>query len=234
MAGVDYCTAMPEKIVVAEDEPDMLSLIASTLSREGYSVIKVSDGSAVLDVMDQMPQLIVLDLMMPRMSGLDVCRALKANSQTANIPIVMLTAKSAEVDRIVGFELGADDYISKPFSPRELVLRVKGILRRTAYSGAEKNFLSVNGVVLDRSRFEVTVNSNPVHLTATEFKLLRVLLERRGVVQSRATLLNDVWGYEYAIDTRTVDTHIRRVREKLGVAGECIETVRSFGYRIPK
>jgi DNA-binding response OmpR family regulator len=225
---------MPEKIVVAEDEPDMLSLIASTLSREGYSVIKVCDGSAVLDVMDQMPQLIVLDLMMPRMSGLDVCRTLKANTQTANIPIVMLTAKSAEVDRIVGFELGADDYISKPFSPRELVLRVKGILRRTAYSGAEYNFLAVNGIVLDRNRFEVTVNNKPVHLTATEFKLLRVLLERRGIVQSRATLLNDVWGYEYAIDTRTVDTHIRRVREKLGVAGECIETVRSFGYRIPK
>ncbi|XHR29301.1 MAG: response regulator transcription factor [Chthoniobacteraceae bacterium] len=225
---------MPEKIVVAEDEPDMLSLIASTLSREGYSVIKVSDGSAVLDVMDQMPQLIVLDLMMPRMSGLDVCRALKANTQTANIPIVMLTAKSAEVDRIVGFELGADDYISKPFSPRELVLRVKGILRRTACAGTERSFLSVNGIVLDRSRFEVTVNSKPVHLTATEFKLLRVLLERRGVVQSRAALLNDVWGYEYAIDTRTVDTHIRRVREKLGTAGECIETVRSFGYRIPK
>jgi DNA-binding response OmpR family regulator len=225
---------MPEKIVVAEDEPDMLSLIASTLSREGYSVIKVCDGSAVLEVMDQMPQLIVLDLMMPRMSGLDVCRALKTNTQTANIPIVMLTAKSAEVDRIVGFELGADDYISKPFSPRELVLRVKGILRRTACMGTERNFLSANGIVLDRSRFEVTVNNKPVHLTATEFKLLRVLLERRGVVQSRAALLNDVWGYEYAIDTRTVDTHIRRVREKLGAAGECIETVRSFGYRIPK
>ena len=225
---------MSERIVVAEDEPDMLLLIASTFSREGYEVIEVSDGPSVLNVINQKPQLIVLDLMLPGMSGLDVCRALKANAQTANIPIVMLTAKSGEVDRIVGFELGADDYISKPFSPRELVLRIRGILRRVAQSGSERSFLSVNGIVMERDRFEVAVNGKPVHLTATEFKLLRVLLERKGVVQSRSTLLNDVWEYDYAIDTRTVDTHIRRLREKLGAAGDCIETVRSFGYRIPK
>ncbi len=226
--------AMSARIIVAEDEPDMRRLIASTLSREGFSVIEAPDGLLVLDAMEQMPQLIVLDLMLPGMSGLDVCRALKANSKTANVPIVMLTAKSSEVDRIVGFELGADDYISKPFSPRELVLRIKGILRRTSQSAANENSLSANGIVMDRDRFEVVVNHEPIHLTATEFKLLRVLLERRGMVQSRTTLLNDVWGYEYAIDTRTVDTHIRRLREKLGSAGECIETVRSFGYRIPK
>jgi len=225
---------MSVRIIVAEDEPDMRRLIASTLSREGFSVIEVADGLLVLNAMEQMPQLIVLDLMLPGMSGLDVCRALKSNIKTANVPIVMLTAKSSEVDRIVGFELGADDYISKPFSPRELVLRIKGILRRTVQSSVKENFLSANGIVMDRDRFEVVVNSEPIHLTATEFKLLRVLLERQGVVQSRTTLLNDVWGYEYAIDTRTVDTHIRRLREKLGAAGDCIETVRSFGYRIPK
>ncbi|MDD5348925.1 MAG: response regulator transcription factor [Chthoniobacteraceae bacterium] len=225
---------MLQKILVAEDEPDMLELVASNVSRAGYDVIKAQDGPSALAAMGQLPSLVVLDLMLPGMSGLEICRTLKANVRTAAVPIIMLTAKAEEVDRIVGLELGADDYITKPFSPRELVLRIKSILRRTVGTVAELNCLAVGDIAMDIDRLEVWVREQLVRCTATEFRLLRVLLERRGVVQSRATLLNDVWGYENAIDTRTVDTHIRRLREKLGPAGDCIKTVRSFGYRIAK
>jgi len=225
---------MTEKILVAEDEPDMLSLVASNLSMAGYVVIKAADGPSVLAAMSQAPSLLVLDLMLPGISGLDICRTLKANQSTANVPIIMLTAKAEEVDRIVGLELGADDYITKPFSPRELVLRIKSVLRRTANSLPDTSCLTVGDIVLDKDRLEVRVKCELVHFTATEFNLLRVLIERRGIVQTRAALLNDVWGYENAIDTRTVDTHIRRLREKLGPAGDCIKTVRCFGYRIGK
>ena len=225
---------LPEKILVAEDEPDMLSLVASNLSIAGYDVIKAADGPSALAAMAELPSLLVLDLMLPGLSGLDICRTLKADSRTARVPIIMLTAKVEEVDRIVGLELGADDYITKPFSPRELVLRIKKILRRTAKSTPESNCLTAGDIVLDKDRLEIRVKGNLIHFTATEFNLLQVLLERRGIVQSRSTLLYDVWGYENAIDTRTVDTHIRRLREKLGHAGDCIKTVRSFGYRIGK
>jgi len=225
---------MPDKILVAEDEPDMLSLVASNLLMAGFNVIQVADGPSALAAMVQAPSLVVLDLMLPGISGLDICRTLKANTRTAHVPIIMLTAKAEEVDRIVGLELGADDYITKPFSPRELVLRIKNVLKRTTGCPPESNCLTVGEIVLDQDRLEVRVKGELVHFTATEFNLLRVLIERRGIVQSRATLLNDVWGYENAIDTRTVDTHIRRLREKLGPSGDCIKTVRSFGYRILK
>jgi two-component system phosphate regulon response regulator PhoB len=225
---------MLEKILVAEDEPDMLELVASNISLAGYEVIKAADGPSALAAMIQSPNLLILDLMLPGISGLDICRKLKSDVRTAGVPIVMLTAKAEEVDRIVGLELGADDYITKPFSPRELVLRIKSVLRRAASSAPELNCLVSGDIVLDKNRLEVRVNGKLVHCTATEFNLLRVLLERRGIVQSRAILLNDVWGYDYAIDTRTVDTHVRRLREKLGSAGDCIKTVRSFGYRIGK
>ena len=173
------------------------------------------------------PALIVLDLMLPEMSGLEVCKVLKKETATAQIPIIMLTAKAEEVDRIVGLELGADDYLTKPFSPRELVLRVKSVMRRASSSPESGDQIALGDIRVDRARYEITVAGKPIDFTATEF-----LMERRGRVQSRDTLLNDVWGYESAIDTRTVDTHVRRLREKLGKSADYIETVRGFGYRI--
>jgi len=224
---------MNQKILVAEDEPDMLALVAANLCMAGFDVMKVEDGISVLSaVAAHSPKLLILDLMLPGMSGLDVCRTLKGNSCTAGIPIIMLTAKAEEVDRIVGLELGADDYITKPFSPRELVLRVKNVLKRTEAPAEHSDFLTVGDIVLDKARLRVTICGRLIEFTATEFNLINVLMERRGFVQSRATLLNDVWGYERVVDTRTVDTHIRRLREKLGSAADCIETIRGFGYRI--
>ena len=224
---------MNSKILVADDEPDMLNLVAANLRAAGFDVIPAEDGpAAIAATRTQGPELIVLDLMLPGMSGLEVCRTLKGDPATAGIPIVMLTAKAEEVDRIVGLELGADDYVTKPFSPRELVLRVKSILRRASKAEAPGAVLTLGPIVLDRERFQVTIEGKPVDFTATELKLLTLLMERRGRVQSREVLLNDVWGYESVIDTRTVDTHVRRLREKLGSAAERLETVRGFGYRI--
>src|SRR5258706_6491995 len=222
-----------KRILVAEDEPDVLSLVASNLTSAGFNVIKAENGLAALNqAKETLPSLIVLDLMLPELSGLEVCKLLKKEPQTSQIPIIMLTAKAEEVDRIVGLELGADDYVTKPFSPRELVLRVKSVMRRAAAAAEPNDFLTLGEIRVDRSRYEVTVHAKRVDFTATEFKLLTVLMERRGRVQSRDTLLNDVWGYESAIDTRTVDTHIRRLREKLGKAADCIQTIRGFGYRV--
>jgi len=178
------------------------------------------------------PHLVLLDLMLPGMPGLEVCRTLKADPVAARIPVIIVTAKAEEVDRIVGLELGADDYITKPFSPRELVLRVRNVLRRSAKPGGAEDFLVVGDIVVDRARLYVTIAGQPVDFTVTELKLLCVLMERCGRVQSRDTLLNDVWGYDSIIDTRTVDTHIRRLRDKLGASADRIETVRGFGYRI--
>ena len=224
------------KVLVADDEEDVLNLVGSNLRHAGFAVLKAANGSEALEkARAENPALIVLDLMLPGLSGLEVCRALKSDPATARIPIVMLTAKAEEIDRIVGLELGADDYITKPFSPRELVLRVKSVLRRHSgeTAAAEKlESLTAGTITVDRERHIVRVKSKLLELTATEFKLLTLLIERRGRVQSRDVLLNDVWGYESIIDTRTVDTHVRRLREKLGPAADCIETVRGFGYRI--
>ncbi len=220
------------KILIIEDEPDVVEMVKRQLDRtREYSTISASDGSSgIREARDQTPALIVLDLMLPRLSGLEVCRILKTDAATRQIPIIMLTAKAEEVDRIVGLELGADDYVTKPFSPRELVLRIGAILRRSNASTVEKK-LSVGDIVIDTERHDVRIAGKAVELTALEFKLLNTLLQRRGRVQSRDRLLNDVWGYESAIDTRTVDTHVRRLREKLGKRGDLIETVRGFGYR---
>ena len=225
--------AVAKTVLVAEDEEDVLLLVAQSLQQAGFAVLKAADGlSALRQARQQAPALVVLDLMLPGMTGLEVCRELKQDPATRHIPIIMLTAKAEEVDRIVGLELGADDYITKPFSPRELVLRTKSVIRRSAPQAEAEDILKHGGIEVDRARHRVVVNGVPVEFTATEFNLLALLLERRGRVQSRNTLLNDVWGYENSIDTRTVDTHIRRVREKLGAAADCIETIRGFGYRV--
>lgn len=225
---------MTPTILVADDEEDVLNLVATNLKAAGFDLLKAYDGVTALEkARANRPALIILDLMLPGMTGLEVCRALKEDSRMAEIPVIMLTAKAAETDRIAGLELGADDYITKPFSPRELVLRVKSVLRRAAGAASEaKDVIAVGPLEIDRSRHQVRVNQKEVELTATEYKLILLLLERRGRVQSRDTLLNEVWGYESLIDTRTVDTHVRRLREKLGVAADCIETVRGFGYRV--
>ncbi len=225
--------AANKRILVADDEPDVLNLVSLNMKSAGFNVIKAEDGiTALQQARETNPALIVLDLMLPEMSGLEVCKVLKKEPATAQIPIIMLTAKAEEIDRIVGLELGADDYITKPFSPRELILRVKSVLRRVSAAGEPTDHLALGEIQVDRSRYEVLIKGESVEFTATEFKLLALLMERRGRVQSRDTLLNDVWGYESVIDTRTVDTHIRRLREKLGKEADCIETIRGFGYRI--
>lgn len=224
---------MKHSILVADDEADVLNLVSSNLKNAGFIVIKAEDGESALNAArSQSPSLIVLDLMLPGMSGLEVCKVLKGDKATAKIPIVMLTAKAEEVDRILGLELGADDYITKPFSPREVVLRVQSVVRRSITALETAEVLAVGAIVLDRTHHEVKVKSRHLDLTPTEFKLLMILMERRGRVQSRDRLLNDVWGYENLIDTRTVDTHVRRLREKLGSESDRIETVRGFGYRM--
>ena len=222
-----------KKVLIAEDEEDVLNLVATNLKNAGYQVLTARDGESALEqIRDAMPAIVILDLMMPGMTGLEVCRALKGDTATKGIPVIMLTAKAEEVDRIVGLELGADDYVTKPFSPRELVLRVRSILRRATVQQDVSDMLRLGEINVDRARHEVKIKGRVIEFTATEFKLLTMLMERRGRVQSRETLLNEVWGYESLIDTRTVDTHIRRLREKLGKSADHIETIRGFGYRM--
>jgi len=224
---------MSQKILLIDDEPDVLDMVELNLKSSGFKVSSAQDGEVgIRKARDEQPTLIVLDLMLPRMSGLEVCKNLKKDPATMGIPVIMLTAKSDEVDRIVGLELGADDYVTKPFSPRELVLRIKSVLRRARSETVKQERMQLGELVLDMARHEVMVDGAPVNLTATEFRLLSVLMERRGRVQSRDRLLNDVWGYESVIDTRTVDTHVRRLREKLGSLAEYVETIRGVGYRM--
>jgi two-component system, OmpR family, phosphate regulon response regulator PhoB len=194
-------------------------------------VLTALDGPSGLEMArKERPSLILLDLMLPGMNGKDICRALKSNPLTQSIPILILTAKAEEMDRVIGFELGADDYVTKPFSPRELVLRVKAILRRKEIPQEEKS-IRIGDLLIDIERHQVTLKEDPVELTSTEFKLLVELVSKRGRVQTRENLLNRVWGYTYEGYARTVDTHIRRLREKLGSAGDDIETIRGLGYR---
>jgi two-component system phosphate regulon response regulator PhoB len=229
-----------QRIAVVEDEPDIAEVLSYNLEREGFEVVSLERGDAALmAIREQPPDLILLDLMLPGMDGLEITRALKANPATAEVPLLMLTARTEEVDRIVGLELGADDYITKPFSPREVVLRVKAVLRRAAQAAAggedgAQEALEIGGIRLDLAAHRLEVDGEEVPLTATEFRLLRVLMERAGRVQTRARLLADVWGYTEDVDSRTVDTHIRRLRRKLeGEAGR-IETVIGVGYRLER
>ncbi len=226
-------TSPNKKILIVEDEPDVVDLLMMQLRKAGgFTIITAEDGAEGLKkARSETPALIVLDLMLPRMSGLEVCKILKTDTSTSHIPIVMLTAKAEEVDRIVGLEFGADDYVTKPFSPREMLLRIRAILRRGQSDGAEES-MTRGSITIDPARHRVLVAGKPITLTAVEFKLLSMLMQRPGRVQARDRLLNEVWGYESAIDTRTVDTHVRRLREKLGKAASAIETVRGFGYRL--
>jgi two-component system phosphate regulon response regulator PhoB len=222
------------KVLIIEDDSDIAELVEYNLRQEKYAVEVAKNGmEGLAKVRRLLPDLIVLDLMLPDRDGLDICRDLKADPKTKATPILMLTAKGNEVDRVVGFEVGADDYLTKPFSPRELVLRVRAILKRIKEREvtAKTEPLSFGILRLDPGGFQVTVGSADVRLTAIEFKLLQHLLSNKGRVATRDMLLDQVWGYEAALTTRTVDTHIKRLREKLGGAGDYIETIRGIGYR---
>jgi|SRR6185369_2496343 len=222
-----------ERILLIEDEPDIAEVLQYNLEKEGFEVETARRGDTGLEVIRRdAPDLLLLDLMLPGIDGLELTRLLKRDTATAHLPIVMLTARGEEVDRIVGLELGADDYISKPFSPREVVLRVKAVLRRFQHEETEAELLTVGGIELDLAAHQLRVKGKEMPLTATEFRLLRLLMERGGRVQTRGQLLSDVWGYAEDIDSRTVDTHIRRLRRKLGSEADRIETVIGVGYRL--
>ena len=222
---------MEDTVLVVEDEADVADLLRYNLTHAGFLVITSGEGDKGLALArEKRPDIIVLDLMLPGLTGHEVCRALKGDPNTAAIPIVMLTAKGEPHERVKGLELGADDYVTKPFSPRELVLRVQALLRRIrATSRAE--IVEVEGICVNKSAFEARRDGLRLDLTTTEFKLLCLLLERRGHTLSRETLLREVWGYSASIDSRTVDTHMRRLREKLGTYSDRLETIRGEGYR---
>lgn len=224
---------MGTKIFIVEDEPDLVDVLAYNLKREGYQVESAYNGAdALRDIKGSAaPDLILLDLMLPDMSGVDICRQLRTDRRTRHVPVIMLTAKGEEIDRVVGFEVGADDYVVKPFSVRELLLRIKAILRR-ATDPAQSSGLNVFGcLTIDIPAHRVLVNDEEVVLTALEFRLLVTFFERKGRVQSREVLLEDVWDIRADVTTRTVDTHVKRLREKLGEAGTYLETIRGVGYR---
>lgn len=221
------------RVFVVEDEPDIAEVLQYNLEKEGYEVEIAHRGDTALEtIRRQPPDLLILDLMLPGVDGLELTRALKRDLPTARVPILMLTAKGDEVDRIVGFELGADDYIAKPFSPREVVLRVKAVLRRLQREPIDEDLLTLGHIELDVAGHRLRIAGEEVSLTATEFRLLKVLMERAGRVQTRSRLLSDVWGYADDIDSRTVDTHIRRLRRKLGREAKRVETVIGVGYRL--
>jgi len=227
---------MTNRILIVEDEPDIRSTLEYNLHRDNYqteSVGNLLDAEKILSTTNI--SLILLDLMLPDGSGLDLCRKLKADQSTHSIPIIILTAKDDEVDKVVGFELGADDYVTKPFSVRELILRIKAILKRKVQkpevTEVEREFGELR---IDSDSHEVFVNGQEVSLTALEFRLLKQLVDRRGRVQTRDQLLSDVWGYSADITTRTVDTHIKRLREKLGPLGKYVQTIRGVGYKFTR
>jgi two-component system phosphate regulon response regulator PhoB len=209
-------------------------LLRTNLRAAGFDVLEAANGAEGLAIAKHdLPAVIILDLMMPEMSGIEVCRALRKHPPTSRIPILMLTAKTTEEDKVAGFEVGADDYVTKPFSPREVVLRVRAVARRKPDQGSAKAIPARAGLItMDRAEMSATIGGKKLVLTSTEFRLLELLVRRAGQIQSRDTLLSEVWGYQANLDTRTVDTHVRRLREKLGRAGRLVETVRGSGYRL--
>ena len=222
------------RILVVDDEPDIVALVVYHLAKAGYRVSSASTGHDALALARrERPALVVLDLMLPGMSGFEVLSEIRTDAGMSGVAVLMLTARKDEPDRIKGLSLGADDYLTKPFSPQEMVLRVQAILRRTAQAGSMADVVQVGPITIDRAAHSVAVNGQPLELTATEYKLLLLLAERRGRVQARTHLLETVWESAPDIQTRTVDMHVQRLRTKLGAAGDLIETVRGFGYRIP-
>jgi len=225
---------MKETILIVEDEKDIVKMLDYNLKKEGYKVLVAHDGEDALDAANtKHPDLILLDLMLPGMDGLEVCKTLKAESKTALTPIIMLTAKSQESDKVVGLELGADDYVTKPFSPRELIARIKAVLRRMKEKDKLPEVIKIGELRIDFSKISVTVKDKPVELTAKEFELLKTLIKAKGRVLSRDYLLDNIWGFDHAmeIQTRTVDVHIRTLRKKLKSEAKCIVTVKNYGYR---
>lgn len=222
---------MKDTVLVVEDEGDVTDLIRYNLDKAGFSVLTAKDGLEGLTLaQENRPDVMVLDLMLPGLDGRSLCKTLKKNPETEPIPILMLTARGGTDERIEGLEIGADDYMTKPFSPKELVLRLQALLRRVRANPHPED-LDVAPFHLCKSVFEIRLEGRPLELTSTEFKLLSLMMERRGHILSRNTLLHDVWGYQNAIDTRTVDTHMRRLREKLGSHASRLETIRGEGYR---
>jgi two-component system phosphate regulon response regulator PhoB len=227
---------MSQKILIIEDEPDIRKTLEYNISREGYHVV---GASSLLEAKSQIESdsfsLILLDLMLPDGSGLDLCREIKSDKEKSSVPVIILTAKDDEVDKVVGFELGADDYVTKPFSVRELILRMKAVLKRGEKKSDNVEVQRQFGQLsIDIESHEVFVDNNEITLTALEFKLLCQLVDRRGRVQSRDQLLSDVWGYSAEVTTRTVDTHIKRLREKLGSMGKYVQTIRGVGYKFTR
>lgn len=222
-------------VLVVDDEEDLRELVAMALEREGIRTLKAANGREALEQLRVgRPQLVILDLMMPDMTGTEVCRRMRSSPSTADIPVIMLTAKGEEIDRVVGFEVGADDYVVKPFSARELVLRIRAVLRRRSVDSGQNSsteMLVFTNLRVDEAAHRVWVQDEELFLTATEFRLLIVLAKRAGRVQTRGALLQDVWDMPPDLNTRTVDTHVKRLREKLGAASSHVETVRGVGYR---
>ena len=219
------------KILVVDDESRMRKLVRDFLVREDYEVLEAGDGEAALDIFYQEKNiaLIILDVMMPKMNGWEVCREIR---ETSKVPIIMLTAKGDEEDELTGFELGVDEYISKPFSPKILVARVGAILRRSGKAPEEGKLLSIGGIVIDQTAHTVTVDGRQIELSFKEFELLCYLIENKGMVLTRDQLLSKIWGYDFDGETRTVDVHIRTLRQKIGEASRCIETIRGVGYKL--
>ncbi|CAG0991624.1 Phosphate regulon transcriptional regulatory protein PhoB [Myxococcaceae bacterium] len=223
---------MSARILVVDDEPDLLELVRFNLTQAGFQVTTATSGREGLEQLkNAAPDLVVLDLMLPDVSGNDICRQIRSDPSLAELPILMLTAKSEEVDRVVGFELGADDYVAKPFSPRELTLRVRAVLRRRAGPPAAGSIIEHGALRVDPDRHRCFVEGEEIELTAKEFRLLSTLMAKPGRVMTRERLLDEVWGSEITVTSRTIDTHLKRLREKLGPAGDLIETVRGVGYR---
>ena len=220
------------KILIVEDDKNISKLVKYNLEKSDFKCLTTITGEDALEILDKEPiELIILDIMLPKMDGLELCKIIKQDKDLLHIPIILLTAKGEEIDKVVGFELGADDYVVKPFSPRELILRVKAILKRRKPKDTQQVILSTRRIHLDSSRHKVTADKRDVSLAPLEFKLLETLMSRKGRVQTRERLLDDVWGISADITTRTVDTHVKRLRQKLGKAGQAIETVRAVGYR---
>lgn len=223
---------MSQKIYIVEDEPDIRETLKYNFSNEGFKVSTAPDGEEALsNIKKILPDVLILDLMLPGVSGLDVCKSIRADDDIRDISIIMLTAKGEEIDRVIGFELGADDYVTKPFSVRELILRVKVLLKKQRESLVENKLVTFGPIRIDLDAHELKINDKEIVLTALEFKLLQHLVKRKGRVQTREQLLGDVWGYSAEVTTRTVDTHIKRLREKLGNTSDYIQTIRGVGYR---